>query len=385
MDSTGATLQTTKLRIGPWFVLQSRNPAAPGMKYETLVTFVRKGRVKAQSIVRGPTTHQLWRFASSVKGLSREFGVCYSCGNPVTLEQSVCPHCNRQQTLPANPDVFLENQEQESAGPVNDDATPLVAEDISGPRITLNARGEATTGNGQSQPFTGQYDPRPKKGDGFLTTADLANAFKLEVDQKGRRKNQKKSMVSPIGADVEQYSTNRPRRRRHWFRWMALLLLLAGIAAVAYQYNRDPVFRDRVTGQLDWTIAWLKQHAELQKPAAPPHRPGDDDKAISPQDLVADHTGSAATQPAGTSPNPWDKLYSQPSNDKTAKTPTGSKEDRNASINEVRTLYRAAIDAEANGDFPTAVKKYQEIKNYPVELWPGDLELRLKLARQVSH
>jgi len=38
------------------------------MKWETLLTFVRKGRVKPQSIVRGPTTHQLWRFAAHVKG-----------------------------------------------------------------------------------------------------------------------------------------------------------------------------------------------------------------------------------------------------------------------------------------------------------------------------
>src|SRR5918998_6723712 len=83
MENSAATRKATKQRIGPWYVLQSRNPAAPGMRFETLLAFVRKGRVKPKSVVRGPTTHQLWKFAAQVKGLSREFGVCYSCGGAV--------------------------------------------------------------------------------------------------------------------------------------------------------------------------------------------------------------------------------------------------------------------------------------------------------------
>jgi hypothetical protein len=63
MSNTAETRKATKSRIGPWYVLQSRNPAAPGMKYETLLGFVRKGRVKARSILLGPTPHQLCRFA----------------------------------------------------------------------------------------------------------------------------------------------------------------------------------------------------------------------------------------------------------------------------------------------------------------------------------
>ena len=110
MGNTAETRKATKSRIGPWYVLQSRNPAAPGMKYQTLLGFVRKGRVKARSIVRGPTTHQLWRFACQVKGLSREFGVCYSCGGAVERDAQLCPQCNRLQDPPADPDVFLEGQ-----------------------------------------------------------------------------------------------------------------------------------------------------------------------------------------------------------------------------------------------------------------------------------
>ena len=33
MENTAASRKATKVRIGPWYVLQTRNPAAPGMKF----------------------------------------------------------------------------------------------------------------------------------------------------------------------------------------------------------------------------------------------------------------------------------------------------------------------------------------------------------------
>src|SRR5688572_7246396 len=73
---TPAARSAAHQRVGPWFVLHSRNPSAPGMSYNAIVGLVRRAQVKPRSIVRGPTTRQLWQFASSVRGLSREFGVC---------------------------------------------------------------------------------------------------------------------------------------------------------------------------------------------------------------------------------------------------------------------------------------------------------------------
>ncbi len=118
MENTPAARNATKARIGPWYVLQKRNPAAPGMKFETLLSFVHKGRVKAHSIVRGPTTHQLWRFASQVKGLSREFGLCYSCGSELPAGALLCPQCNRAQSMTTHPDAFLESVDGESGAVV---------------------------------------------------------------------------------------------------------------------------------------------------------------------------------------------------------------------------------------------------------------------------
>ena len=89
-DGIALARKATKLRIGPWYVLQNRNPAAPGMKWETLLNFVRKGRIKPQSVVRGPTTINCG-FAAHVKGLSREFGVCYSCGGSMVRRRRISP------------------------------------------------------------------------------------------------------------------------------------------------------------------------------------------------------------------------------------------------------------------------------------------------------
>src|SRR5438876_5872530 len=147
MEDTPATRAATKSRIGPWYVLQARNPAAPGMKWITLLSLVEKGQVTARSIVRGPTTHQLWRFAAHVKGLSREFGLCFSCGGRIEKSEHVCPHCDRVQELPGNPDVLLETREpmigqtvqREIKAPPPAIATPPkpIAMDI-----TLTPRGE---------------------------------------------------------------------------------------------------------------------------------------------------------------------------------------------------------------------------------------------------
>jgi hypothetical protein len=69
LADTPTTRNATKARIGPWHVRQVRNPWAPGMRFETLLALVKRGQVTRDSIVRGPTTHQLWKRASEVKGL----------------------------------------------------------------------------------------------------------------------------------------------------------------------------------------------------------------------------------------------------------------------------------------------------------------------------
>ena len=111
LTDSPTTRNATKARIGPWHVRQVRNPWAPGMRFETLLSLIKHGQVNAESIVRGPTTHQLWKRAANVRGLSREFGLCFSCGAEIDTQASLCPHCNRLQDPPANPDLLVDVRE----------------------------------------------------------------------------------------------------------------------------------------------------------------------------------------------------------------------------------------------------------------------------------
>lgn len=111
LEDTPTTRSATRGKLGPWYVLQSRNPSAPGMNFATLMVLVQKGRVTARSVLRGPTTGQFWRYAAKVKGVSREFGLCWSCGGDVAKTARACPGCKRLQEPPLNPDVLLENAE----------------------------------------------------------------------------------------------------------------------------------------------------------------------------------------------------------------------------------------------------------------------------------
>lgn len=136
MEDTPTTRRSTGERIGPWFVLQRKNPTAPGLRFSVLLTLARRGHVTARSIVRGPTTGQLWRYAAQVKGLSRVFGICWHCAGGVSPDATSCPRCRSAQEIPDDPDQFLENY---AALPVMREA-PAIAQNE---RAALEDRREA--------------------------------------------------------------------------------------------------------------------------------------------------------------------------------------------------------------------------------------------------
>ncbi|MEM6314039.1 MAG: hypothetical protein AAF743_08125 [Planctomycetota bacterium] len=107
LPDTPATRTATSARLGPWFVFQRRNPAAPGMNWATLRELIEQGRVKPRSVVRGPSTGQLWVQASKARGVSRLFGKCWSCGADITPSTELCPHCQADQLPPGDPDALL--------------------------------------------------------------------------------------------------------------------------------------------------------------------------------------------------------------------------------------------------------------------------------------
>ena len=310
MSNTAETRKATKSRIGPWYVLQSRNPAAPGMKYETLLGFVRKGRVKARSIVRGPTTHQLWRFACQVKGLSREFGLCYSCGGSIERDAQLCPQCNRLQDPPADPDVFVEGQGG-AAADAPAPAAPTVVEAVTAaeqvarelPRSPIfkdikvpppldfstppapqpqpvQPRPEAPKPTPsvfdappappaalapaapappiEPAPPPGQPPRKRNAGEVILSARELAAAFQLDFDGTDARNGAGDTLRGTppwAGADdaarPARHAPRRGRRKRRTGRVLLLLVLLAAGGFAAFLYL-NPAARGRV---VDWAEA----------------------------------------------------------------------------------------------------------------------------------
>lgn len=85
--------QATQNAMGPWFVRDESQPFRPGCSYETLVRLIERGRVAADSIIRGPATHQFWMRADRVPGLAHLFGLCHACGERVGRGDVCCEFC----------------------------------------------------------------------------------------------------------------------------------------------------------------------------------------------------------------------------------------------------------------------------------------------------
>ena len=79
--------------LGPWFYLDPRNPSGRGVTFEMLIKMVEKGRLQADSIVRGPTTHQDWLYAAETPRLAKYLGLCPHCFASAKPEDTYCTSC----------------------------------------------------------------------------------------------------------------------------------------------------------------------------------------------------------------------------------------------------------------------------------------------------
>jgi hypothetical protein len=79
--------------LGPWFLHDPRNPSAPGVSWERLTGLVKRGRLKPDSVVRGPATGGLWRIAADTPSVATLLGLCWSCHAALTAPSALCPQC----------------------------------------------------------------------------------------------------------------------------------------------------------------------------------------------------------------------------------------------------------------------------------------------------
>ncbi len=108
------TRRATVRKVGPWFVQDSDGTGTPGMRFAALQEMVRIGELHSGTVVRGPTTQQLWTFAARVRGLSHLFGLCWNCNRRLLppeegeVPDDFCIYCGALMEAPSNPDQQLD-------------------------------------------------------------------------------------------------------------------------------------------------------------------------------------------------------------------------------------------------------------------------------------
>jgi len=389
MENTPQTRQTTRARLGPWYVLQSRNLSAPGMKCATLLALIRKGQVTPRSIIRGPTTQQFWRSAARVKGISREFGLCYYCGAAVQPAAQSCSRCNKPQELPPNPDALLEGEtpartlyvdvspkSTSANGPLKEPSSALpeaTAADSTEPlginrpgspaRPPVPAPSAAQTMAvvaGLQPPDTAGPESRSRPQqtrEKILSARELAAAFSLQFDPRSDAR-------TPLPA-------RRDRRRT------PIALVLSGAAVLA-------------AGGLMFVPALRQPLWDLLKRAVPPAAP-----VATPQPLKVDASDrppwamkppvvSPPAAPAEATPSPSDSSRKPAVVEKPA-VPSGTPAVSASDLDSLAMRLRAnGLDAEAKHDYAAAQYFYEQIEKLPREHWPADADQLLQNARKMN-
>jgi hypothetical protein len=325
--------------------------------------------------------------------------------------------------------VFIEGQQPAAAisapSPVvrNVGPTPLAADDIVVPPLHaaqqgINRPGSPSQAKREIDLEDEDEDTKQKRAEGFLSPQDLAAAFNLDFRPKGRhaRAQQQQQQSTAI---ARRPGPPKPKRKARWGRRIFMLLVLGGIGAGVYAFYTWPQFHAQVIDYSKQGLEWGKQKwAELNKPsprtphgstpapaqvinvepspsvpATQPVEPKKSEEAPASKPEMANQLPPPAKteQPSATSkPDAWEQIYGKqppqkaepPKGDSSAPPPQVSNPKTTGTIDDVRKLYRDGIDAEGNGDFATAVKKYEKIKEFSRELWPRDLDLRLTQARR---
>lgn len=85
--------QRSQNAMGPWFIRDVSKPFQPGCAYSTLVKLIQRGRIKPETVIRGPATRQFWTFARNAPGIAHLLGECHSCHAPVMPIAKLCPMC----------------------------------------------------------------------------------------------------------------------------------------------------------------------------------------------------------------------------------------------------------------------------------------------------
>lgn len=92
--------RATQLAMGPWQIRDKNQPFRPGFCFAVLKAMAASGKIKATTVMRGPTTRQFWSIARNIPGVSHLVGYCHKCANHVSPSDSRCGACHAIFTEP---------------------------------------------------------------------------------------------------------------------------------------------------------------------------------------------------------------------------------------------------------------------------------------------
>jgi hypothetical protein len=337
-----------------WFVLQPDNADAPGISFKELVHQVRRQVVTSRSVVRGPATGQLYRLASKIRGLSREFGQCYSCGGDIETDETICPHCDRVQTLVEPSRSAAVASETLAAKQVRH---ALLSDPVVHVHSLSHPEPAAADMLTASRPVVAEHTSRHVPKDDLLTPRDVAKAFQLqfgvERDQTDRFFSNPANYVRTIKIGLTSIASLAVA--------FAIIWPLTHMNSESTPYH--PAYQPTVTFAQKPAASAPMLYADARNTTVVSFDPS----ASVPSTPVPSTVVSSTPTPAAARLTPGDQ--SEPE-------PTVSPED------DPRLLWSAAMDAESSGNYAAAVQAYERIQSLPSDSWPAKLQTRLSLARK---
>ncbi|MBM4109101.1 MAG: hypothetical protein FJ255_09890 [Phycisphaerae bacterium] len=92
--------QATQNDMGPWFVRDPERPFRSGVCARVVRAWVTSGKIRPDTVIRGPSTRQFWMPARRTPGVATLLGVCHNCQAGVEPRTSACPGCGAGLGLP---------------------------------------------------------------------------------------------------------------------------------------------------------------------------------------------------------------------------------------------------------------------------------------------
>ncbi|MCX5660156.1 MAG: hypothetical protein NTW19_10595 [Planctomycetota bacterium] len=139
--------RATQIAMGPWFIRDAQKPFRPGCSFEVVRKQVDAGRVKADTVIRGPTTQQFWTHARHTPGIAHLLGHCHDCGARVSSSAEKCPECAAVFALPeTRNELGLQYPTAAQAAEAQAEINRIVAEQQAGDEEAGQEKADGATG-----------------------------------------------------------------------------------------------------------------------------------------------------------------------------------------------------------------------------------------------